>query len=108
MIPHQFEDYGWDGQGPGEFPGHAPVAGADRRAPASPAPPVASLAYERAALAGLAVGGAWLVARSPAMRRLVWQLARVALTTWLPALVAREVRDAWREAGRQVEPTTAP
>ena len=108
MIPDQFEDYGWDGVGPGDFPGHAParVTGGAVTAPTAAPPP--GLGPERAVLAGLVVGGAWLVARSPAARRLVWQLVRVTLTAWLPALVAREVRGAWREAGRQAEPTAAP
>lgn len=108
MVPDQSEDYGWDGLGPGDFPGHAPARAAGGEFAASTAEPLPGLVSERAVLAGLVVGGAWLVARSPAARRLVWQLVRVTLTTWLPALVAREVRDAWREAGRHAEPTAVP
>lgn len=47
------------------------------------------------------VGGAYLIARFPTARRVAWQLVRVAATTWLPAWVASEVRQAWRQSAHE-------
>jgi hypothetical protein len=62
------------------------VAGADRA--------------ERVIAAALLVGGLAAMAASPLMRRLTWQLTRAAIGTWLPVYVARQVKDAWRDAAR--------
>jgi hypothetical protein len=51
---------------------------------------------ERVIAAALVLGGAWLLARSPLLRRLVWRGAREAIRTWLPLYLAREVSQAWR------------
>jgi hypothetical protein len=52
-------------------------------------------------IVGAAVlGAAWLVARSPRARRLVWQGAKYAAVTGLPAFVAGQVRGAWAESAR--------
>jgi len=52
-----------------------------------------------AAVACLA--GAYALVRCPPARRVAWQLARVAVTTWLPAWVASEVRQAWRQSAHE-------
>jgi hypothetical protein len=43
-----------------------------------------------------AVGAAYFILRNPALRRMVWQLARTALVATAPAVVA-EARRAWAE-----------
>jgi hypothetical protein len=50
------------------------------------------------AAAGTAV---YLVARTPALRRLAWQAARTGAAATLPAFFAREVRTAWEASGRR-------
>ncbi len=50
-----------------------------------------------AAVAGAAV---YYVLRTPSLRRLTWRLTRTALTSALPALLAREVTEAWEASGR--------
>jgi hypothetical protein len=57
---------------------------------------------ERAADAVLvcaAIAGAAVVWRTPALRRLVWRLAKIAVTRTLPAYLGQEVRAAWAAAG---------
>lgn len=62
-----------------------PVTDADRR-------------IARALLTGLVVGGAWLVLRVPSVRRVAWRAGRAALVGWLPSLLARQAREAWRHS----------
>jgi hypothetical protein len=49
-----------------------------------------------------AVGVAIVILRTPALRRLAWQLARTAITGTGPAWIGREVQQAWVESGRRV------
>jgi hypothetical protein len=60
------------------------VAGADRA--------------ERAIVAALVVGGVAAMAASPAIRRLTWRVVRGAIGTWLPLVVGRQLKEAWRAA----------
>lgn len=55
---------------------------------------------ERVIAAALVVGGLAAVAASPVMRRITWRVARAAIGTWLPIYLTRQVKDAWRTAGR--------
>jgi hypothetical protein len=64
--------------------------------PAGPVVTDRDRAIARALLAGAALGMAWLVLRVPAVRRVAWRGARSLLISGLPALLAREVRQAWR------------
>lgn len=68
--------------------------------PVAPPPPVteADRRIARVLLTGLVVGGAWLVLRVPSLRRVAWRAGRAALVGWLPSLLAREAREAWRHA----------
>ncbi len=50
------------------------------------------------------VAGTYLVLRHRPVRRVAWQLARIAATTWLPAWIGAEVRAAWHAAAREPEP----
>lgn len=52
-------------------------------------------------LTAAAVGAAYYVIRTPALRRLAWGLAVTALTTTLPNWFRREVQQAWAESGRR-------
>ena len=52
--------------------------------------------YQRILVMAVAAGGALLVLGSPGLRRLLWGAARVAARTGLPALVAREIAQAWK------------
>lgn len=72
-----------EGHGPGTPP--PAVTGRDRD-------------IARLLLAGALVGGAWLVLRVPSVRRLAWRGAKVAVLSWLPSLLAREAREAWRHS----------
>ena len=49
-----------------------------------------------------AVGLAVVVLRTPALRRLAWNLARTAVTVSLPAWLNREVQQAWADSARRV------
>jgi hypothetical protein len=60
--------------------------------------------YDRVVMSALLVGGALLLARSRTFRLVTWRLARVALTTWLPARIATEVRRAWHDAAADDRP----
>jgi hypothetical protein len=51
---------------------------------------------ERVITAGFVVGGLWLVARSPLLRRVLWRVLREAMTTWIPLYVAHELKASWR------------
>jgi hypothetical protein len=53
---------------------------------------------ERAIAAVLIVGGAFLLARYPPVRRAAWQVARRALVVGVPWLLRREFKEAWRAA----------
>jgi hypothetical protein len=53
---------------------------------------------ERGVLVAMGAATVALLATEPAVRRLAGQAVRLALTTWLPAAVVREVRDAWQRA----------
>jgi hypothetical protein len=52
------------------------------------------------AIGAAAVGAAYVVLRTPTLRRRAWQLARTAVAASLPWLAA-EVRQAWAESGRR-------
>jgi hypothetical protein len=43
----------------------------------------------------------YVVLRTPALRRLAWQAARVGATATLPAFLARETRAAWEASGQR-------
>jgi hypothetical protein len=45
-----------------------------------------------------AVGAAYFVLRTPALRRVAWQLARTAIVTTAPAWLMNEARRAWNES----------
>jgi hypothetical protein len=47
------------------------------------------------------VGVAFYVARTPSLRRLVWQLALTAATGSLPAWFRQEIEQGWAESGRR-------
>lgn len=53
-------------------------------------------------LGATAIAGAYVVLRTPALRRQAWQLARTAIAAAAPWLAA-EVRQAWAESGRRPE-----
>ena len=53
-----------------------------------------------------AVGAAVYVLKTPALRRLAWQLSLAALTGTLPAWIMREIRAGWEASGEP--PSTAP
>lgn len=59
---------------------------------------------EMVVLAAVGLGGLALLVTQPAARRLASRLVRVGLTTWLPAVVVREFKEAWRRA--EVAPPT--
>jgi hypothetical protein len=61
----------------------------------------------RVALGAAVAGGAYLLLRTPALRRLVWQGARLVAFSWLPSVVAGELRAAWANSARPGE-TGAP
>jgi hypothetical protein len=82
-------------------------AAADERWSSSgdpPAPPMTEESARKVAnviLGAAAVGAVYVVATTPPLRRLVWRLARTALTGTLPAWIGKEVHDAWIESGRR-------
>lgn len=53
-------------------------------------------------LGAAVVGVGWYLFRTPRLGRLAWGLARTAVTTAVPAFLARETRTAWNESGRRV------
>ena len=53
------------------------------------------------ALGAVALGATYFVARTPRLRRMAIGLAMTALTSALPAWLAREDRHAWAESGRR-------
>lgn len=52
-------------------------------------------------LAAAALGAAYVVLRTPPLRRRAWQLAKAGLTGALPGWLAREIREAWLDSGRR-------
>lgn len=52
-------------------------------------------------LAAAALGIVAVVARTPALRRMVWRVAVNEVTHALPAWLKREVRQAWNESGQR-------
>lgn len=60
-----------------------------------------------AVLGAAVVGAAWVVMRSPAVRRLAWRGVTFALVTWLPAYVTHQVREAWDSAAPRAVPATS-
>jgi hypothetical protein len=54
-----------------------------------------------AVLVCAAVAGAYVVLRTPPLRRLAWRLTRVLLMSTLPAYLSREVRAAWVASGQE-------
>lgn len=59
-------------------------------------------AYALADLTLIVAAGAaaWFILRDPRLRRPALRLVRVALTTTIPAYLAREVRRAWGASGQ--------
>ena len=53
------------------------------------------------ALSAAAFGATYMIARTPRLRRLAMGLAMTALTSALPAWLAREARHAWAHSGRR-------
>ena len=53
------------------------------------------------ALGVAALGATLFVARTPRLRRMAIGLAMTAVTSAIPAWVAREARHAWAESGRR-------
>lgn len=53
------------------------------------------------ALGAAALGATYIIARTPRLRRMAIGLAMTALTSALPAWLAREARHAWAESGRR-------
>lgn len=53
------------------------------------------------ALGAVALGATFLVARTPGLRRMAIGLAMTALTSAIPAWLAREARHAWAQSGRR-------
>ena len=53
-----------------------------------------------AIVAAAAIGAAVVILRTPPLRRLAFGLARTAITTAVPAWLAREVRQAWEQSKR--------
>jgi hypothetical protein len=45
-----------------------------------------------------AVGATYYVLKTPALRRIAWQLARTAIATTVPAWMMTEARRAWDES----------
>jgi hypothetical protein len=58
-------------------------------------------------LAAAALGAAFLVVRSPKLRRMAWQMARQYATGPLAAWAALSVREAWDESASSARPLTA-
>ena len=54
------------------------------------------------------VGAVYLVARTPSLRRLAWNLARTAVLTSGPAWLAAEARRGWNGSGPRPLPPTRP
>jgi|OpeIllAssembly_1097287.scaffolds.fasta_scaffold15578_4 hypothetical protein len=100
MDPHE-QDPTDDGPSLAWF-GHPPdteaVAGPETPAAEESGPSQDLDVYSRVVMSALVVGGALLLARSRTFRQVTWRLAKFALTTWLPARLATEVRHAWRDA----------
>ena len=57
-------------------------------------------------LAAAALGAAYVVWRTPPLRRMAAGLMLTALTGALPAWFGRELRDAWTESGRPLTRAT--
>jgi hypothetical protein len=53
------------------------------------------------ALSAAALGATFVIARTPRLRRLAIGLAMTALTSGIPAWLAREARHAWAQSGRR-------
>jgi hypothetical protein len=53
------------------------------------------------ALGAAALGAAYYIIRTPPLRRLAIGLAMTALTGAIPALLTREVQQAWIQSGRR-------
>jgi hypothetical protein len=51
-----------------------------------------------------AVGAAYYVLRTPALRRVAWQVARAALVSGGPAWLMSELRRGWSESPRAAAP----
>ncbi len=51
-------------------------------------------------LASAAGALVYYVLRTPSLRALAWRATRTAVTSALPALLAREVTEAWQASGR--------
>ncbi len=51
-------------------------------------------------LAAAAGAAAFVILRTPVLRRAAWQAARTGATVALPAFLAREVRAAWESSGQ--------
>ena len=54
------------------------------------------------ALGAAALGAAYLIARTPRLRRMALGLAFTALTGAIPAWLSREAQHAWIQSGRRI------
>ncbi len=55
-------------------------------------------------LGAVSLAAGWYLFRTPRLRRVAWRLAKAAVTTAVPAYLARETTDAWRESARRSVP----
>lgn len=53
------------------------------------------------ALGAVALGAAYVIARTPRLRRMALGLAMTSLTGAIPAWLAREAQHAWAQSGRR-------
>lgn len=74
---------------------------------AAPAQDPRDVVIARVIVGAAVLGAAWLVARSPKARRFLWQGARYAAVTWLPAFVAGQVCGAWAASAPPPAPPPA-
>lgn len=51
-------------------------------------------------LGAAVIGAAYVVVRTPPLRRMAWRLAVTALTGTIPAWLGKEVHQAWVESGQ--------
>jgi hypothetical protein len=53
-----------------------------------------------AVLAVAAIGAAIYILKTPSLRRMAWNLTKLALTSQVPGWLAHETRTAWRDSAR--------
>lgn len=64
--------------------------------------------FANVAIGVAALGAVYLVARTPSLRRLAWNLARTAVLTSGPAWLAAEARRGWNGTGPRPLPPSRP